>query len=200
MAEDQDPTLDLDADDAAAALAPEVAATLVANHREFLRFVERRVGDRALTEEILQDAFVRSLSRSGDVRESAVGWFYRVLKHAVIDHHRRQKSADRRLEAFATELAAQEEPDAGLARVACECVVRLAAGLKAEYADALREIDVRGVLVKDYAAGAGLSSSNAGVRIFRARAALRRLVARSCGTCAEHGCLDCSCETAPSCA
>jgi hypothetical protein len=49
--------------------------------------------------------------------------------------------------------------------------------------------------VKDYAASAGISSSNAGVRIFRARAALRREVSRSCGTCAEHGCLDCSCGT-----
>ncbi len=201
MAEEQRTALDLDgADEAAAPLTPELAATLVANHREFLRFVERRVGNRALAEEILQDAFVRSLDRGSEIRESAVGWFYRVLRHAVIDHHRRRQSADRRLEAFAAELAAQDEPDAGFARVACECVVRLAAALKPEYAEALREIDVRGVAVKDYATSAGISSSNAGVRIFRARAALRQEVARSCGTCAKHGCLDCSCGTAHPCA
>jgi RNA polymerase sigma factor (sigma-70 family) len=174
---------------------PAVVAALVANHREFLSFVERRVGSRALAEEILQDAFVRSLTRGEEIRESAVGWFYRVLKHAVIDRQRRRASADRRLEAFAAELSAQSEPDAALARVACECVGRLAAGLKAEYADALQRIDVEGVAVKDYAASAGISSSNAGVRIFRARAALRRELSRSCGTCAEHGCLDCSCGT-----
>jgi RNA polymerase sigma factor (sigma-70 family) len=174
---------------------PEIVAALVANHREFLSFVERRVGSRALAEEILQDAFVRSLLRGDEIRDSAVGWFYRVLKHAVIDQQRRRASADRRLEAFATELAAQSEPDASLTRVACECVARLAAGLKAEYADALQRIDVEGVAVKDYAQSAGISSGNAGVRIFRARAALRREVARSCGTCADHGCLDCSCDT-----
>ena len=39
----------------------------------------------------------------------------------------------------------------------------------------------------------GLSAANAGVRVFRARDALRRRVMESCGTCAEHGCLDCSC-------
>ena len=180
----------------APATTPAIVAALVANHREFLSFVERRVGSRALAEEILQDAFVRSLDRAEEIRESAVGWFYGVLKHAVIDQQRRRASADRRLAAFAAELALQSEPDAAFARVACECVARLAAGLKAEYVDALQRIDVEGVAVKDYAASAGISSSNAGVRIFRARAALRREVARSCGTCAQHGCFDCSCDAA----
>jgi hypothetical protein len=47
--------------------------------------------------------------------------------------------------------------------------------------------------VKDYAVEAGLTANNAGVRVFRARDALRKQVSRSCGTCAEHGCLDCTC-------
>ena len=33
------------------------------------------------------------------------------------------------------------------------------------------------------------------VRVFRAREALRRQVAASCGTCAEHGCIACTCTT-----
>jgi RNA polymerase sigma-70 factor (ECF subfamily) len=191
--------MELDTLEPAPETTPEVVAALVTNHREFLRFVEKRVGDRALAEEILQDAFVRSLDRTDEIRDSAVGWFYRVLKHAVIDHHRRRKSADRRLEAFAAELAAASSPDETLSRVACECVTRLAAGLKTEYADALRRVDIEGVPVKDYAVSSGISSSNAGVRVFRARAALRREVARSCGTCAEHGCLDCSCGAEHGC-
>jgi RNA polymerase sigma-70 factor (ECF subfamily) len=32
---------------------------LVENHRAFLRFLERRVGDRALAEDLRQDAFTR---------------------------------------------------------------------------------------------------------------------------------------------
>ncbi len=75
----------------------------------------------------------------------------------------------------------------------CACVSRLARTLKPEYADALHEIDVRGVAVKDYAAAQGLTASNAGVRVFRARQALRSQVMASCGTCAEHGCMDCRC-------
>ena len=58
----------------------------------------------------------------------------------------------------------------------------------------LPAIDVEGVPVKAFAEQAGMSASNAGVRVFRARAALKKRVAESCGTCAEHGCLDCSCR------
>jgi RNA polymerase sigma-70 factor (ECF subfamily) len=72
-------------------------------------------------------------------------------------------------------------------------VTELAATLKPEYAEALQRIDVDGAAVKDYAAHAGISPSNAGVRVFRAREALRKQVARSCGTCADHGCFDCTC-------
>lgn len=180
-----------------AAPSPAAIEQLVANHREFLRFVERRVGDRALAEEIVQDAFVRSLDRGDEIRESAVGWFYRVLRNAVIDRQRRQAVADRRLDQFAAELESGGERGEELAAVVCQCVAQLAATLKPEYADALRRIDVEGLAVKDYAQAAGISASNAGVRVFRARDALRKQVARSCGTCAEHGCLDCTCH-APS--
>ena len=76
----------------------------------------------------------------------------------------------------------------------CRCVNELAATLKPEYAAALRRIEVDGLALKDFAAEAGISSSNAAVRVHRAREALRQQLARSCGTCADHGCLDCTCD------
>jgi len=179
----------------AAVTADELAA-LVAGHREFLRFVERRVGSRAVAEEILQDALVKSVDRVAEIRESAIAWFYRVLRNAIIDHARRAGARDRALAAFAGELAAPEPPGAPhaeLASTVCRCVTALAGTLKPEYADALQHIDVEGAAVKDYAARAGITAGNAGVRVFRAREALRKQVARSCGACAEHGCLDCTC-------
>jgi RNA polymerase sigma-70 factor (ECF subfamily) len=181
----------------ASAMTPEVLGLLVENHREFLRFVERRVGNRAIAEEILQDAFVRGLAHHEEIRDSVVGWFYRVLRNAVIDHQRRKASADRRLDEFAAELETQGDRREELERVACACVARLAGTLKPEYADALRRIEIESMPVKDYADAAGITPSNAGVRIFRAREALRKQVVRSCGTCASHGCLDCTCEAAP---
>jgi len=173
---------------------PSALEALVANHRAFLAYVERRVGDRATAEEIVQDAFVRSLGREDEIRESVVGWFYRVLHNAAVDHLRRRAVVNRRLEQFAAELTAEAgDTTAEASGVVCGCITGLARTLKPEYADALRSIEVEGTPVKDYAAARGITASNAGVRIFRAREALRRQIARSCGTCAAHGCADCSC-------
>lgn len=179
---------------------PEVVRALVANHQNYLAFLERRVGSRAIAEDILQEAFVRGLGKVDSLRseESAVAWFYRLLRNAVIDYHRRHASASRGLSALAAELDTRSEPDASLRGLVCGCVKELAATLKPEYAQALQRVEIDELAVKDYAAEAGISSSNAAVRVFRAREALRKQVARSCGTCAEHGCLDCSCRTAKS--
>ena len=169
-------------------------ATLVENHRVFLRFLERRVGSRETAEDLLQEAFGRAITRVESLRddESAVAWFYRLLRNAVIDHYRRRATAGSALERFAAELD-EAVPPPEVADQVCGCVSRLAGTLKPEYADALEAIDVKGMPVKDYAAAHGITANNAGVRVFRARQALRSQVIASCGTCAEHGCLDCSC-------
>lgn len=176
-------------------ITPAAVARLVANHREFLGFLQSRVGSRALAEDILQDAFVRGIGKLESLRddESAVAWFYRILRNAVIDHHRRGEVANRRLAALAAELDDAAEPDLEVRGAVCQCVARLADNLKPEYAEALRRIEVDGVAVKDYAVEAGITSNNAAVRVFRAREALKKQVVRSCGTCADHGCLDCTC-------
>ncbi len=175
---------------------PEVSRVLVENHREFLRFLERRVGRRDVAEDILQEAFTRGLDKLTNLRdgEAAVAWFYRTLRNAVIDYYRRAKVADRALSQFAEEIEQSEEPKEMLRDEVCRCVARLADTLKPEYADALRRIEVDGVAVKAFAEERGISPSNAAVRIFRAREALRRQVATSCGTCAEHGCVSCTCS------
>jgi len=177
--------------------AKRATAALVENHREFLGFLERRVGDRATAEDLLQEAFVKSLESGGELRaeESAKAWFYRVLRNAIIDRHRRQVVADRRLGALAAELSAESGSDTPeLEQVICACVGRLLSTLRPEQAAALRRIELDGVAVKDFAVEAGISESNAGVRVFRARQALRQQVTKSCGTCAEHGCVDCTCK------
>lgn len=178
---------------------PDAAAVsvLVENHRAFLRYLERWVGDRAIAEDLLQEAFVRNLDRLASLPgEALVPWFYRVLRNAAIDRHRRRDAEGRALAALAADLSAVSVPSADMRQVICACVVRLAANLKPEYAEALQAIDVDEVPVKAFAEARGLTPSNAGVRLFRARQALRRQVTASCGTCAEHGCVDCSCQSA----
>ena len=175
--------------------AADLTTRLVDNHREFLGFLERRLENRALAEDILQDAFVKSLEKADEVRDesSSVAWFYRLLRNAVIDHYRRRGTRDRALEALAREMEDAVQPPPEIHDEICGCVKRLAATLKPEYEQAIRRVEVEGAAVNEFAAETGISPSNAAVRVFRAREALRKQVKASCGTCAEHGCLECSC-------
>jgi RNA polymerase sigma-70 factor (ECF subfamily) len=179
------------------AAAPDALRVLVDSHRRFLAFLERRVGSRETAEDLLQEGFARALERADTLRdeESAVAWFYRLLRNAVIDHHRRRGAEDRALAwvAGATADDAAPGPDEELHAAVCGCVGDLVGTLKPEYGAALKRVELDGASVGDYAREAGITANNAAVRLHRARAALRRQVVKSCGTCAEHGCLDCAC-------
>ena len=175
---------------------PDVLAALVANHRTFLAFLERRVGSRDMAEDLLQDAFVKGIERGGELRddESAVAWFYRVLRNALVDHYRRRDAEGRAVSRAARETDEAVEPvDADLLEAACACIWDLLDTIKPDYAAALRRVDLDGASLAAYAGEAGITPNNAGVRLHRARAALRKQVTRGCGTCATHGCLDCHC-------
>lgn len=172
----------------------DVLARLVANRHEFLGFLERRLGSRAVAEDLLQEAFSRSLTKLTQLEqeESAVAWFYRILRNAVTDYQRRSGVAARSLEAFSRELSTEVAPETDAA--VCQCVSGLARNLKPEYAAALQAVEVEGVPVKDFAQAQGISSNNAAVRVFRAREALKLQLRRCCGSCADDGCRDCTCH------
>ena len=175
--------------------APEVVQQLIDQRHEFLAFLERRLGSRALAEDILQEAFARSLTKLAELQreESAIAWFYRVLRNAVTDYQRRAGANARKLEALAHELAEPVAPE--LVAAVCQCVNGLAKSLKPEYEAALRAVEVEGASVKDFAAAVGITPNNAAVRVFRAREALRLQVKHCCGSCADDNCRDCTCHT-----
>ena len=177
----------------------EVLGSLVENHRELVRFVASRVGSHDLAKDIVQEAFVRGIDKIGTLREaeSATAWFYRALRNAIIDHHRRRQSSAKALEAYRAEVEDVVEPPAEIRDVVCRCVSRLANTLKPEYRAALERIEVDGLSVTAFAQEQGITANNASVRIFRARAELRKRIIASCGACAEHGCLSCTCTHAP---
>lgn len=186
-------------DDVARATSSDVIATLVESHREFLRFLERRVGDRAVAEDILQDAFVRGVGRVAvPLRdESVAAWFYRTLRSAVVDHSRRKGASEQAMAALSAELVAAAELDMQTGRLVYQCVRALAGTLEPVYAAALKRVEIDGLSVPAFAEEASISPSNAAVRLFRAREAMRKRVAVACGTCADHGCLDGSCCPPP---
>lgn len=174
-----------------------VVASLAAEHERFLAFVTRRVASRELAEEILQDAYVRSLDHADSLAsaESVTAWFYRVLRNAITDAHRRRGAEERGLDRMASEPEPESvAPDAELMDAVCSCVRSLADELKPEYRDAIVRVDLEGQSVSAYADEASILANNARVRLHRAREALRKKVVDFCGSCASEGCQDCGCH------
>jgi DNA-directed RNA polymerase specialized sigma24 family protein len=172
-----------------------IADVLVANYRAFSSFLEHEVGSRAVSEEILQDAFGRGAHNLGTLNshESAVGWFYRLLRNAVIEQPRGAGALEHKLTAFRSGIEQRLEPSVELLGAIRRYVGELAGLLEPEHAAALRSVELGGASVDAFAEAAGISARLAGVRVSDARAALRRRVVSSCGICAVHGRWNCTC-------
>ncbi len=172
-----------------------VLSTLLEQRARFLNFVERRVDSPAVAEDILQIAFLRAVQQHDKLRqdESVVAWFYRILRNAVIDHYRHQAASGRMLEHWAREMEISVEPDSATRASVCECILEVLPELKPEYQQALRTVDLEEKSLKEFAEQAVISPTNAGVRVHRARQALKKQVVKACGACARHGCVDCDC-------
>lgn len=174
---------------------PDVVAALVGNHRKFLSYLKGRIADPFDSEEILQAAFVKGIKKSDSIRdgESVVTWFYRLLQNAVVDYYRHRASERRAME-HAVRMSADTEtwqPD--LERAVCQCVYDLLPTLKEDYSGLLARVDLEGASIAEVASETGMTPNNARVKLHRARKAMRKQLELSCGSCAEHGCLDCDC-------
>jgi RNA polymerase sigma-70 factor (ECF subfamily) len=170
--------------------------TLLEHRSQFLKFVRRRVEDDATAEDILQAAYVRALQHEGELQaqESVVGWFYRVLRNAVIDKYRRRATEDRALEAWGKEMEGQTVASHEVRDEVCACLMPVMDAMRPEYSSLLRAVDLGEQRLQEFALENNISASNAAVRAHRARAALRRELIRTCGACAEHACVDCTCK------
>jgi len=185
-----------DRGDAPAPLPASTLAVLVDNRARFLAFLEKRVGGREAAEEILQQAYVRGMARGGGLRagESAVAWFYRLLRNALVDHWRRCDAERRALAAYAGEAAAAAADDGALLEAVCGCVTGLVETLKPDLADVIRNVDLGGVPLRAYATRAGVTANNAAVRLHRARQALGRQLRRTCAASSVAALRDCDCD------
>lgn len=173
---------------------------LVQRHAEFIRFLSPRVGGDAAAEDLLQQGLVRAIERVKDLEqhENVIAWFYTVLRNLLIDSRRRRASTDRKHDAFLTEAetsgTSRAYQETELGRAICACVDDLFGTLPAQYADVLRRIDLEGGDLATVAASLETNKGALTVKLHRARQALKKRLEQMCGTCTQHGCLDCSCK------
>lgn len=165
----------------------------------WLATATRLVGDRNAAEDVLQNAFLSALARANELRSPELfsWWFLRVVKNAAIDFRRRSEAYQRVLGRFAHEFRSSTHEDDPLPGV-CECVASAFATLSPAYAAILRRIDLDGSPIDQAAREAGISTTNARVRLHRARGTLRSRLIDVCGGSAADNCAPCRCRSARS--
>ena len=173
--------------------APTLTEQLLLQRAAFLRFLTARIGESA-AEDVLQSCYLKVMEKGLRLRddESIVSWFYTVLRHAMVDHYRRNATRDRIQEQFAAEMPVSYEAE--LKANLCECLPIVLTTLKSAYQTVLHDIDFEGQSVADFARSHDTTPNNASVRLHRARKAAAKQLTRVCGACAEHKCLDCTCR------
>jgi RNA polymerase sigma-70 factor (ECF subfamily) len=169
-------------------------ADLAELHDKFLQFLQGRVGDPATAEDILQAAYVKAIQHGGELREaeSAVAWFYRILRNSITDYYRHNAAHSKAMDQLHANWTEDHEPE--LQAETCACIQEVIRDLKPEYRAAIEHVDLAGESVESFARGESTTRNNASVRLHRARKAVAKKLTVVCGTCARHKCIDCTCK------
>lgn len=169
--------------------------SLLEGRGTFLGFLMKRLGNRADAEDVLQEFSIRVLVRKDQLREAdrMDAWLYAILRSTLNDHYRKSKRLSRLADAIAREPEVNaEEAPAQLGKL-CTCPGGLISDLRPADAELIRRIDFGEDDRVAVAVDLKISRNALGVRLHRARAALRDAVIAHCGSCCETGRDDCYC-------
>jgi RNA polymerase sigma-70 factor (ECF subfamily) len=143
----------------------------------------RMVRDRAVAEELAQDAFVRAFARLStyDPERKFSAWFFRVLHNVVIDHLRRRWVDTVSLDALAAEgfqgPQADASPENDLDRQRLAAAIEEALGrLRTEYREVVVLRYQQGLRIDEVAEVLALPEGTVKTFLFRARKELAGLL------------------------
>src|ERR687894_436536 len=84
---------------------------LLADQSAFRAFLRSRVRDHAIADDVLQQSFVRAVANQHTVAnsESAVAWFYAILRNTLTDYVRSSQTRERTAEDYHQHLIVRGE-------------------------------------------------------------------------------------------
>ena len=173
-----------------------IIAALRQGHREFLRFVTRRAANMADAEDILQDFYLKVVRSTRTIKDrgSLRCWLAQVLRRTVTDYYRRRGVRTKAEERLRAERGLTLIVDDEAEQAVCACLYRVLPTLPPDYGQVIWRVDLLGESRAGVAKDLRISTNNLGVRLHRARQALRAALLRFCTTCPQHGFLNCACE------
>lgn len=186
------------ADQASQSIDRVVETVLIENYDDFSRYLMRRIGDQSAVEDVLQNFCVRVIRSQTELRneKAVMGWLFKVLRSALIDHYRSAASRTRMEASYLLEKATLDEDCVQMESEenGCKCIETMLPTLRPDYEHVLRKVDLSNESRDKVAKELGISPTNTRVRLHRARDALSKAMIAHCGPCCEVSTDDCTCS------
>lgn len=185
---------------AGTAVLDDLTRRLLEQESAFRDFLRKRLSDNVVVEDLLQQSLMKAVERHHDLQksDSAISWFYRILRNTVVDYYRSHAADHRKVDGLLQKMVVSGEDQTPaldeLRPTICACLGALLQSMRPAYADLIRRIDLGGEPPATVAKDLKLTANNLTVRLHRARQALRAALEESCGICTKHGCLNCTCH------
>ena len=144
--------------------------TWLKGHQELKSFVYRRVRDKALAEDIVQDVFLKVHTHLGQLKDDGKisGWIYQIARNAIADHFRRKSKS---IEPANLDWESDKQV---LNDCVASCLCQMLVTLPKKYREALELTALENLSQTELAARLTISYSGAKSRVQRARQMLKK--------------------------
>ncbi len=148
------------------------------HHDQLLAFISKRIKNPHDAEDILQEVFIKILSKIGTLRDSSKlqSWIYQMTRNAIIDYIRRKKYQE--LEAEISDI--EDETDETAMKEATGWIGYYVDALPENYREAVVLYEMKGQSQKEIAEKMGISYVNVRSRIQRGRQLLKKNLTDCC--------------------
>lgn len=149
-------------------------------HDQLLDFIRKRVKDDADADDILQEVFIKILSKVDTLKDSdkLKNWLYQITRNTINDHYRLQQKGKNIEEPFDLQ---EEDADENTSMKAAESWIGLYIdGLPDNYREVVIMSELKGYSIADIAKNLDLSYTNARARVHRGRQALKKNLTDCC--------------------
>lgn len=141
-------------------------------------FILHRVSDTSITEDILQEVYIKIHNRIDSLRDTdkLQSWIYQIARNTITDHYRRHRPAVE----LPDELSLPEQEDADAASELAPSLRVMIDCLKEKYQEALLLTEYQDLTQQELANQLGISLSGAKSRVQRAREHLKNILLDCC--------------------
>ncbi len=148
------------------------------NHDQLLTFINKRIKNKEESEDILQEVFIKILSKIGTLKDSSKlqAWVYQMTRNTIIDFIRKKKFQE--MEAEIKDI--EDETNENAMNEATGWIGKYVDALPENYREAVILYEMKGLSQKEIADQLGISYTNARSRIQRGRQLIKKKLTDCC--------------------